>query len=80
MRYALTNEVHARPFAVLHPPERVSHVALLTGEAGADRERESLAALCSRHAVNPPPSGANHFNGDFGSFRLKWERHTEFST
>jgi uncharacterized membrane-anchored protein len=80
LRYALTNEVHARPFAVLRPPECASHLAVVTGEAGAEDERARLAELCARYTVNPPPEDASHFSADFGPFRLKWERHTEFST
>lgn len=80
LRYALSNEVHARPFAVLNAPVRGSHLALFTGETGGEAERAHLADLCARHAVNPPAPDANHFSADFGAFRLKWERHTEFST
>jgi len=80
LRYALTNEVHARPFAVLSAPVRASHLALFTGETGGEAERAHLTELCGRHAVNPPSPDANHFSADFGAFRLKWERHTEFAT
>ena len=80
LRYVLSNEVHARPFAVLNAPVCGSHLALFTGETGGEAERAHLAELCARHAVNPPAPDANHFSADFGAFRLKWERHTEFST
>lgn len=80
LRETLTNEVHARPFAVLHTPERVSHLAMLTGEGGFAADRAHLVRLCKSFAVAEPPPDANHFFQDFGRFRLKWERHTEFCT
>ncbi len=79
-RQNLTAEVHARPYARLSAPERLSHLALLTGGDGADADREHLNALCKRYKLPGPQSDQNHFMADFGPFRLKWERHTEFST
>lgn len=80
LRGALNAEVHSRPFANLQAPERISHLALLSGERGAERDRQHVALLCERFAVAAPDAGENHFMADFGPFRLKWERHTEFST
>lgn len=80
LRAALNAEVHSRPFANLQAPERISHLALLSGEGAADRERRHVGELCESRGVAGPAAGANHFYCDLGSFRLKWERHTEFST
>jgi uncharacterized membrane-anchored protein len=80
LRQALTSEVHARPYALLKSPERASHLAVLSGEGGGDRDRAHLAELCATFGLAPPALGANHFAGDLGEFRLKWERHTEFSS
>src|SRR3546814_455730 len=80
LRFALTNELHARPYPVLRAPEQVSHFALLTGESGAEDDRNHLVCLCDRYGIDPPRPNASHFNADFGVFRLKWERHTEFTT
>ena len=79
-RQALTSEVHARPYALLKSPERASHLAVLSGEGGGAGDRAHLAELCATSGLAPPAPGANHFAGDFGEFRLKWERHTEFSS
>ncbi|MGQ0662706.1 MAG: DUF3422 family protein [Pseudomonadota bacterium] len=79
-RVALTNEVHARPYAALVAPARVAHVAMLSEEGGAPADRAHLEGLCRRFGVAAPPAGANHFFHDFGRFRLKWERHAEFCT
>jgi len=82
LRRALTDELHARPQEGLAAPVRISHFAMLTGETQAQvaADRAHLADLCNRHNVTPPPSDAKHFAADFGEFRLKWERHTEFTS
>jgi uncharacterized membrane-anchored protein len=78
LRALLTDEVHARPFAELMPPDRASHLALLTGEAGVEEDHAQLVRLCERYGVAAPRAGINHFSQDLGAFRLRWERHTEF--
>ena len=79
LREDLHNEVHARPYEPVTAPEEVRYVALL-GDAGVRADEGArLAALCARSGVAPPVDGANHFRADLGAFRLKWERHSEFS-
>ena len=79
LRDMLHGEDHARPFVPLYPPERVSHIAMDSGEAGEAADRAHLAKLCERFGV-AAPANSNYFYHDFGPFRLKWERHTEFCT
>lgn len=80
LRHQLNNEVHARPPTALSSPERVSHLAIHSGEQGAADDHACLVRLCERYGITPPQAGVNHFSHDFGPFRLKWERHTEFVT
>ncbi len=80
LRRTLNAEVHARPFARLNAPEQATHLAMLSGEAGVAADYAHLVSLCRRYGVSPPDSAANHAWLDFGKFRLKWERHTEFCT
>ena len=80
LRLALLDEVHARPFAALDPPESASHLALVSGEHGAAVDFAHLVRLCHLYGVSPPAEGSRHFTCDFGTFRLKWERHAEFCT
>jgi uncharacterized membrane-anchored protein len=80
LRSALIEEVHARPFAALEPPVHASHLALVSGEYGAAADFAHLVRLCQRYGLSPPTEGAKHFTCDFGTFRLKWERHGEFCT
>ncbi|MCG8598352.1 MAG: DUF3422 domain-containing protein [Kiloniellales bacterium] len=80
LRRSLNDEVHARPYAKLVAPLRALHLALLTGEEGGAEDRRHLARLCADFGVAPPQDHDIHLLLDFGAFRLKWERHTEFST
>ncbi len=80
LRAALTAEVHARPFALLQSPERSTYLAMLSGEDGAAEDLAHVAALFERSGMAPPEPGATHAMTDFGAFRFKWERHTEFSS
>lgn len=78
-RMALASEIHSRPFMLVETPTRISHLAIhfASGEGSHD---ELLASLCRRFGVAPPIEGSQYFSHDFGHFRVKWERHTEFST
>jgi len=85
LRTMLSDELHARPYAEMAVPERLSHIALLTGESGADNDRAQLVALCDHFKAPHPPANANHFIADLGDqqgagLRVRWERHTEFCT
>lgn len=43
-----------------------------------DAPTDPLAALCAARGLAAPPPGETHFLADFGTFRLKRERHGEF--
>lgn len=84
LRYALTNELHARPFPVLTAPCRAVFLAIKrpSNAAGRDRgaDRAHLLALLDRHGTAHPAPDATHFSGQIGKHILKWESHTEFVT
>lgn len=80
LRRTVSGEVHARPFMHLQPSERATHLAMVSGEEGAAGDRAHVARLCQRFGAPPPADGANFHLVDLGPFRLRWERHTEFST
>jgi uncharacterized membrane-anchored protein len=79
-RRTLANELHARPFVGIRAPCEVWHRAMLVDEHRVGEVREHLAGFCRAHAAPLPAEDANHYSHDFGSFTLKWERHTEFVT
>ncbi len=78
-RYAMAEEVHARPPETVVTPARASYIAVLVDADDRARELGHLEALCRRFAQSPPPPGATHYRASFGAVRLKWERHGEFS-
>ncbi len=83
LRVALADEIHARPPEAVQAPARASYVAVLVETDQRAREFAQLCGLCESLGVAPPLPGASHFRAEFhgtrGAFRLKWERHGEFS-
>ena len=84
LRYALVNELHARPFPVLSVPCSATFLAIKDpgDQATRDRaqDRAHLLSLLERHASDHPKPGATHYSGPIGRSELKWEAHTEFVT
>ena len=84
LRYALVNELHARPFPSLEAPCHAVYVAIKEPVAAANRDRgldrAHLLALLDRHGSAHPQPDATHFSGTIGRADLKWESHTEFVT
>jgi uncharacterized membrane-anchored protein len=78
-RAELNDEVHARPPDRLLPPQRISSLALLSDVHERENERAHVAQLAALRGAPAPAAGSSHYSADFGDFRLKWERHTEFS-
>lgn len=80
LRRRLADEAHARPFQPAEAPCRVTHLAMVQTPADQKLLHSHLGELCGRFDVRMPPMDATHFSADFGRFRLRWERHTEFSS
>ncbi len=78
-RIELNDEVHARPYQTLQAPQRASYLAMLADAAEREREYAHVGELCARYGCQPPPQ-ASYFAADCGDFRLRWERHGEFSS
>ena len=78
-RRMLNDEVHARPPQSLTAPLRLTYLALFSDWTLRERQWQQIVDLADRFGVPPPPPGATHYTADLGPFRLKWERHTEFS-
>jgi uncharacterized membrane-anchored protein len=79
LRTELNDEAHARPPESLTAPVRLSYLALLSDGGPREQAWQCVCKLAERFGVSPPPPGAGHFSADLGSFRLKWEQHTEFT-
>jgi uncharacterized membrane-anchored protein len=80
LRDVLAGELHARPYGQVKAPAQISHIAVASGEGTAGDELAHLKALCSHFKVAPPMDDTMLFTADLGAFRLKWERHTDFSS
>lgn len=80
LRGALLAEVHARPVVTSRTPQHLTHLALYVGSGEHERELAHIASLCHEMAIDPPQSMIDHVLLETADFRLRWERHTEFST
>lgn len=83
LRDRLNNEFHARPPIPLSGPVLVSHLAFKHDHhdsAQTDGERENLSRLCQASVCNFIERSDAHLMLDAGSFRMRWELHTEFSS
>jgi uncharacterized membrane-anchored protein len=78
LRHELNAEVHARPPVPLQCPEAVSYLALLH-DAGSSNEAAHIKLLAAQLGLAEPDTDTGHVSLDAGEFRLKWERHNEFS-
>ncbi|NBQ39845.1 MAG: DUF3422 family protein, partial [Alphaproteobacteria bacterium] len=76
-RRALNDEVHARPPERLRAPMRLTYLAMFSS---GDRTKDTAAiqSLITMMSGKPLGEEQNHYSADFGSFRVKWERHNEF--
>lgn len=84
LRYALVNELHARPFPALSAPCVAAYIAIKEPAEAQNRDREAdrahLLALLDRYGSAHPQPDATHFSGALGRADVKWESHTEFVT
>lgn len=84
LRYALANELHARPFPSLSTPSSAVFLAIKQPSEAVARDRAldvaHLVSLLDRHGAPHPQPGATHYSGKIGRHLLKWEQHTEFVT
>ncbi|MCA0205064.1 MAG: DUF3422 domain-containing protein [Proteobacteria bacterium] len=84
LRYALTNELHARPSPVIAVPSTAVFLALKPAQDAVARDRGQdrahLLDLLDRHGAPYPAPEATHHAAEAGRHGLKWENHTEFTT
>ncbi len=76
-RTQLNDELHARPHMRITTPARVTHLAHLTGEMGADHAH--LLALCRDVGLPLPGTELRQVQLLVDGRTVKWERHTEFT-
>ncbi|SMF95655.1 Uncharacterized membrane-anchored protein [Methylomagnum ishizawai] len=79
LRSKLHDEINARPYEPLRPPERVSYLAYLVDEQDRARETAHLEALCRHFDHEWVHSGERFFHLKFDDLRLRVEQHEEFT-
>jgi uncharacterized membrane-anchored protein len=79
-RDQLLAESHARPSTPVAAPHFATRIATMSGEAGVEIDREHMAKLCRKIGGAEPGPQARWCVLDGGTWRLRWERHTEVST
>ncbi len=80
LRSQLYDELHSRPFQVIPSPARVTQIALLCTEADKRAQLEHLKELQGLLGCPVGPVDRSCFEYDCGDFRLRREKHTEFTT
>lgn len=80
LRSLLYDELHSRPFQVIPSPARVTHMALICNEADKQAQKQHLQALYNLFGCPAWQGDGNCSEYDCGNFRLRLERHTEFTT
>jgi len=80
LRHRLNNEFHARPPIPLIGPMLVSHLVFKHSATAVQEERDNLARLLQSQVCNAVETSDSHMLLDAGSYRMRWELHTEFSS
>ena len=78
LRQTIISEIHARPYAHLPTPARVSFVALILEDETAETVRGHIATLCRQGGVPQPAPDSMHHLAEIGPLTVRWEQHTEF--
>ena len=72
-------EIHARPIPAIEPGRVVLHHAFMS-DGGSAVSHAVLADLCRTRGESAPQENARYHDLAWGRGRLRWERHSEFST
>ena len=78
-RKSLNDDIHARPYLELNPPQQISYLALLVSREERLREAGHLSVLCEHFGLPAPDLDGKDIIVDFGDFRLKMEVHAEYT-
>ncbi|QEQ96334.1 DUF3422 family protein [Neptunomonas concharum] len=80
LRDSLYEEMHSRPFQVIPSPARVSHLALMADDIQRVSQFEHLQELFEILGATPPTTDEVCAEYDLGAFRIRREKHLEFTT
>lgn len=79
-RQVLYAELNTVAYELLTAPAQLSHLVLISDRQWVDKERKLVDGLCKHYGVESPSDHSNDYSIDLGALRLRWERHTEYST
>lgn len=60
------------------PPLAISHIVMLCDHAERDASRAHLSTLLRDHHLPALDEATSHSRHNLGTYRVRWERHTEF--
>ena len=80
MRGALYDELHSRPFQVIPSPSRLTFLAVLCEGVSREQEFEHFQSIYALFGQQAPEEDGVCFEADFGSVRVRREKHLEFIT
>jgi uncharacterized membrane-anchored protein len=80
LRDYLNSEFHARSPIPLSSPVLVSHLAFQHDALTAQDARENVLRLCQTSTCKFIENSTTHLMLDAGSFQMRWELHTEYSS
>lgn len=76
----MLGELHARPFEPVTVPQQFYHFAFLTDDGEKRADRAALERLVSSKGGTPPLADESFHRATLGTWDLRWEQHTEFTT
>ncbi len=79
-RQTLHAELNADIYELVSIPLQLSHLVLLSDRQWVGQERNLVIQLCERFGVRILNGTFDQLSVELGDFRLRWERHTEYST
>lgn len=78
LRRVLNDEAHARPYASIPSPARLTSLTLYYDYDDAS-QREALAELAQMLALPAPLGHAAHYTASAGDLTVRWSLHAEFA-
>ncbi len=79
-RRLLHMELNADIYELVNIPLQLSHLVLLSDRQWINRERDLIVELCEQFNVSISNDSFDQISIDLGDLRMRWERHTEYST
>jgi uncharacterized membrane-anchored protein len=80
LRDVLYAELHSRPFQVIPSPTRISYLAIMVGSEQKNAEYEHFCSLYSYFDGIPPEGDDACSEVDFGNFKIRRDKHLEFTS